>query len=199
MSNVDYIEKSVLLRLQEGDEKAFEEIYLRYKKSIIINAYRLLKSHDLVEEVVQDVFTKIWINRSKIDPEQKFQAYLNTVVRNHVIDLFRKMKRDQSLKEQLLLAVTESYDHIEPLLLAQENKKLLFNVLEKLPPLQREIFIMFKIEQKSYKELMEHFGITKSAINSHIYRSNIFLKNYVMKHHKDELLFIFLLSLFTLK
>lgn len=199
MSNVDYIEKSVLLRLQEGDEKAFEEIYLRYKKSIIINAYRLLKSHDLVEEVVQDVFTKIWINRSRIDPEQKFQAYLNTVVRNHVIDLFRKMKRDQSLKEQLLLAVTESYDHIEPLLLAQENKKLLFNVLEKLPPFQREIFIMFKIEQKSYKELMEHFGITKSAINSHIYRSNVFLKNYVMKHHKDELLFIFLLSLFTLK
>lgn len=199
MSKVNNVEKSVLLRLQGGDEKAFEEVYLHYKKNVIVNAYKLLKSHDLVQEVVQDIFTKIWVYRTKIDPERNFQAYLNTVVRNHVIDLFRKMKRDQSLKDQLILALNESYDHIEPLLLAKENKKLLLSLLDRLPPFQREIFIMFKIEQKSYKEIMEHFDLTKSAVNSHIYRSNQFLKDYIMKHHKDELLAIFLLSLLLFK
>ncbi|GGH18723.1 sigma-70 family RNA polymerase sigma factor [Sphingobacterium alkalisoli] len=199
MDKGDQAEKMLLYRLQEGDEKAFEEIYLLYRKNIILQAYKLLKSRDLVEEVVQDVFTKLWSNRKKIDPNQVFEAYLNRIVRNHIIDLFRKMKRDQMLKDQLILAINESYDHIEPLLFQKENKKLISEALAHLPALQREIFILFKIEQKSYKELMEEFGLTKSSVNSHIYRANLFLKEYLQKHRKEDLILILIWAIFTQK
>ncbi|MBE8719355.1 RNA polymerase sigma factor [Sphingobacterium pedocola] len=199
MNKEDQVEKMLLYRLREGDDKAFEKIYLRYRKNIIIQAHRLLKSPDLVQEVVQDVFTKLWSNRKQIDPNQVFEAYLNRIVRNHIIDLFRKMKRDRMLKDQLIHALNESYDHIEPLLFQKENKKLIFEALAHLPALQREIFVQFKIEQKSYKELMEEFGLTKSSVNSHIYRASLFLKEYLQKHSREDLILILIWAIFTQK
>ncbi|RKO70149.1 sigma-70 family RNA polymerase sigma factor [Sphingobacterium puteale] len=193
----DPLEKLLLCRLQEGDEKAFETIYLRYRKEIILKAHRILKSADLVEEVVQDVFTKIWTNRAKIDPNQCFGAYLNRVVRNHIIDLFRKMKRDESLKDKLIQVLNDSYDHIEPLLVKKENKKLVLNALNHLPPLSRDIFILFKIEQKSYKELIAQYGLTKASINAHIYRANCHLKVYLQKYHREDLMLILMFFIFS--
>ena len=156
----------------------------------------LLRSSELVQDVVQEAFSRLWAARKQLDADKKVEAYIITIIRNHIIDLFRKMKHDQRLKDSFSQAVGESYDHIEPLLYKKENSKMLFEALDKLPSLQREVFVMFKLEQKSYREIMDRFSISKSAVNSHIYRSNQFVKDYLLKHYRDDLALLLLALIF---
>lgn len=77
-------EKSLLLQLKSGDERAFEILYNNYKFRIAGNLFKLLKSDDLVKEILQELFFKIWEVRTQIDPEKSFKSYLFRIAENLV-------------------------------------------------------------------------------------------------------------------
>lgn len=173
-SNSD--EKHLVLQLKSGSTAAFETLYHAYKLRIAGNLYRLLKSDELAEELMQEFFLKIWENRSKIDPEQSFRSYLFRVSENMVFDFFRKASRDEKLREQLKANYIELYTHIEEGLVLKENRMRLSEAIALLPPQRREIFILCKLEGKSYKEVSEILGISTSTINNQLLQANKFLK-----------------------
>lgn len=79
---------------EEGDEVTFGQVFDKHYKWVYSRAYRMLKDHGDAEEVTQDVFIKVWQKLSKRDTEQgSFQAWLNTVARNTIIDIIRRRKR----------------------------------------------------------------------------------------------------------
>lgn len=169
-------EKELLLRLRDGNEQAFEFLYHTYKRKLAGNLLRLLKSEELVEEVLQDLFLKIWDTRTAINPELSFRSYLYRVAQNMVYDLFRKSARDKRVADHLMSASTELYSHIEEDIFKKENLYLLQQTIDRLPPQRRLVFTLFKIEGKSYKEISEQLGISHSTINEHIQKSNHFLR-----------------------
>jgi RNA polymerase sigma factor (sigma-70 family) len=118
-------EKELVQRLVEGDEYAFTQLYNSYKRKLAINLLQLLKSDELVEEVLQDLFLKIWTGRSSIDPDKSFQSFLFKVARNLVYDLFRRSARDQRLEAHLMSASSELYSHIEEDIYQKEHSKIL--------------------------------------------------------------------------
>jgi len=169
-------EKTLLLQLRQGDHHAFEKLYHSYKLRIARNLYRLLKSDELAEEMMQEFFLKIWENRSQIDPEKSFRAYLFRISENMVYDFFRKASRDSKLRAQLKSNYIELYTHIEEGIFNKENKQRLSRAIELLPPQRRQIFILCKLEGKSYKEVSELLGISPSTINNQLLQANKFLK-----------------------
>ncbi|HEY8387177.1 MAG TPA: sigma-70 family RNA polymerase sigma factor, partial [Parasegetibacter sp.] len=96
-----YNEKELLFLLNKGDEQAFEQLYHSYSPRIFGNLVKLLKSEDIAEELLQDVFIKIWQRRSGIDPEQSFRSYLFRIAENSVYDFFRRTARDKLLQAKL--------------------------------------------------------------------------------------------------
>jgi RNA polymerase sigma-70 factor (family 1) len=173
-SNSD--EKKLILQLKAGSAHAFESLYHAYKLRIAGNLYKLLKSEKLVEEMMQDFFLKIWENRSKIDPDQSFRSYLFRVSENMVYDFFRKTSRDSKLRDQLKVNYREFYTHVEEGILQKENNTRLSEAIALLPPKRREIFILCKIEGKSYREVGELLGISPSTVNNQLLQANKFLK-----------------------
>jgi RNA polymerase sigma-70 factor (family 1) len=169
-------EKELVQRLVEGDEYAFTQLYNSYKRKLAINLLQLLKSDELVEEVLQDLFLKIWTGRSSIDPDKSFQSFLFKVARNLVYDLFRRSARDQRLEAHLMSASSELYSHIEEDIYQKEHSKILRETIDKLPPQRKLVYTLLKIEGKSYKEIGEELGISKPTINEHITKANKFLK-----------------------
>lgn len=176
-------EKNLLLRLRDGDHIAFEQIYHQYKAKLIRNSLRLLKSTDMVEELVQDLFIKVWEQRGKIDTTQPLNAYLYKVANNMIYDTFRKISRDKRLQAHLILNTQEEYNHIEKFIFDKENRTALQNAINLLPAQQQKVFVLCKLEEKSYAEVSEMLNITHGTINNHIYRANQFLKEYFTSNY----------------
>src|SRR5690606_33142381 len=166
-----YTEKEMLFRLRRGDEHAFVWIYQTYKKPVGYKLFRLLKSETLVEEVMQDLFLKIWEHRASIDVEKSFKSYLYRILENMVIDLFRRAKKEKSILNEIIAGNTEWYTHIEESIFRQENASLLDQLIAQLPAQRKKIFIACKLEGKSYKEVADEYGITASTVNDHLQKA----------------------------
>ena len=89
-----YDESEALKRLAQGDEKAFRMIYDRYRKKIASFAWLLTESEELTDQILQDVFVKLWINRSKLDGVNNFNAWLIMTVYFQFIVVFHSRLND---------------------------------------------------------------------------------------------------------
>ena len=91
-----YDEKTLLLQVAEADEKAFRQLYDRYRKKIASFVYLLTESPEMADEIVQEVFVKIWINRDKLQDVHHFNGWIHTITRNFVTDALKKMAAPSS-------------------------------------------------------------------------------------------------------
>lgn len=169
-------EKELLFRLKEGDHRAFEEIYHACKDRLIGNMLRILKSREQVEELVQELFLKIWHGRADIDPDKPFRAYLFRIAANMAKNIFRQMYYDKQMRSRLLPLEQQCYTHVEEHITSQEHKQILDNLLEKLPPQRRIVFTLCKLEGKSYREVGELLNISENTVNDHIRKANMTLR-----------------------
>jgi RNA polymerase sigma-70 factor (family 1) len=178
-----YNEKELLLLLRGGSEQAFEKIYLLYSKRLFGNLLKLVKSEPIAQEILQEVFLKIWDNRRHIDIEQSFRSYLFKIATNQAYDFFRKAARDQKLGQLLLAAATEGYEHIESILIHKENNQLLQQAIAALPPQRQQVFRLCKLEGKTYEEVSRLLGISTSTISDHIVKASRSIRAFIAAHH----------------
>src|SRR5690606_22494510 len=142
-------ERDLLRRLRDGDEEAFAVIFHRYKDPLTHRLLYLLKSETLTQDVLQDLFLKVWGQRSYIDIDKSFRSFLYRVAENMVFDLFRKAKKERAVFQEILQASSEFYTHVEERVFKEEEIHLLQSLLDKLPRRRKEIFIACKLEGKS--------------------------------------------------
>src|SRR5690554_5839468 len=91
-------EKALLAELSEGSEMAFTKIFDHYRPRIYSVALKMLKSASLAEEVVQEVFLKVWMLREEMATITNFEGYLFIMARNNIYDRFKKLAREQSVR-----------------------------------------------------------------------------------------------------
>ncbi len=172
-------EKILLDRLAEGDAPAFTALYERYSLKLYTNILRLVKSEDTAKEILQDLFLKIWELRGQIDPEKSFKSFLYKIAGNLVYDHFRKVSRDKKLSDSLLYMLEEAYSHSEESVIYNESLELLNAAIGQLPEMRKKVYVLGKIEGKSYEEISAQLGISHSTISDHIVKANRFIKTYL--------------------
>ena len=182
MIKQDSSEAELSLLLKEGDKNAFAMLYDRYKQPLSANLFKLLKSEELTFDILQDLFLKIWENKSQIDPEKSFRAYLFRIAENMVYDYYRKAARDTKMQINIIQTSSEIYSYIEEDLLIRENSALLRAAVDMMPPQRRQVFTLCKLEGKSYKEIEQILGISPKTINSHLFQASKFLKEHFNKN-----------------
>ncbi len=188
-------EKVLLAALQLGDVKAFEQIYAAYGRAIALKLHQLIRIPEQVEEIHQDVFTALWVQRERVEEISSLRGYLYTIVKRKVIDFYRKASRDKALQEELIYFISSSYEHIESLLEDKENKDLLETLVSQLPAQRQKVFRMVKIDGKSYSEAAAHFQVSMSTIKDHMARSSEFFKKQLEGKY-SHLLCVLLLNLY---
>jgi RNA polymerase sigma-70 factor (ECF subfamily) len=191
-----YNEKELLAQLLLGNQQAFEIIYNQYSARLYGNLLKMVKSDAEAQEILQDVFLKVWTNRQQIDIEQSFRAYLFKIVENKVYDFFRKAARDKKRAAHLMATASAGYMHIEEMLLTKENASLLGKAIESLPPQRQQIFRLCKLEDKSYKEVSELLGISVSTISDHIVKATKSIRLY-FENNEEALMGLFIISFCT--
>lgn len=186
----DTFQKDLIVRLKRGDEAAFNELYNAYSKPMYLKVLRMVKNKDTADELVQELFIKLWDNRNKIDTEKSFQSFMYTIAQNLVYNYFRKVASDHNMIESLLLRGVDYDPGAEELLLNKEAAALLQQAIDQLSPQRRQAFNLCKIEGRSYEEASQIMGVSVATINSHITQSLQSIKIYVLKHQDKTLLII---------
>ncbi len=180
--HLKYDEKQLLQQMQLGNELAFEKIYKQYSIKLYGNLFRFVKSDKDAQELLQDVFLKVWKNRQQIDIEKPFSCYILKIAENNVYDFFRQAARDKKRAAHLITVSPAEYLHIEEMLLNKETALLLENAIKSLSPQRQQIFRLCKIEDKSYKEVSELLGISVSTISDHIVKATKAIRAFFIKH-----------------
>lgn len=169
-------EKALLNNLRNGDYGAFDILYDRYAGRLTSNLLKLLKSTELTEEILQEVFLKIWETREQIDPEKSFRSYLFRIAHNMVYYTFRESARQKRLEDYLLSYASDYTNVVEEQLTLKEAEQRYQQIVDMLPPKRQAVYRMFKLEGKSYEEISRELHISTSTINDHLQKANRFIK-----------------------
>ncbi len=175
-------ERSLVLRLIDGDEEAFCELYASYKNRLIYFAMRFLKSREYAEDVFQDAFTVIWQGRRFINPDTSFSSYLYTIVRNRVLNQLRDLDNQDKLKEQILAQAVDYTEDTKHRIMADDLRHLIACAMQQLTVRQREVFRMSREKQMSHQEIADALGISINTVQEHISTSLRVLRVYLEKH-----------------
>lgn len=175
-------ETALLEQLAAGDKEAFQAIYYHYAPRIYGKLLKLLHSEDLATELLQEVFIVVWQKHPLIDPTRSFRSYIFKIADNLAIDLFRKANRNTQLLNRLLDASIDHYTHTEERLEQKESAFLLQQAVDALPPQQKMVFTLCKLEGKSHDEVGRLLGISPSTVNNHIVKATRSLREYLASH-----------------
>jgi len=183
--------------LQKGDSDAFRELYNQYHQPLYHYVLRFVKSPALAEDVLQDVFLKIWEIRSRIDPELSFKAYLYRISRNSVFKLLKKIAVDENLRTQVLKQFSQSVADADLKVLWQQYEALLQAAINRLPPQRQKVFKLCREEGKSYEQVAEELGISRNTVKEHMVLAMKLIREHIDQYGDTSTYFILLLFLIS--
>ncbi|MGN6421332.1 MAG: RNA polymerase sigma factor [Pseudobacter sp.] len=188
-------EELLLQRVADGDEIAFRELYDRYREKIYSFAVQLTKSEDKADEIVQEVFMKLWANRNSLQHVQHFSGWLHRIARNLFIDALRKIAREQVARKELLYLKQDSTAVSPDLLQNKELANALQQALGKLSPQQRTIFEMSRIQGMKRDEIARELKLSENTVKVHLTRALNSIREYLSTYHHSGLLVLLLMFL----
>ena len=187
----DLSEENLLYRLKSGDMKAFESLYELYSSVIYNNIFRLIKNRTVSEDLLQDVFIKIWENREKIDPKQSFVAYLFICSRNIAFNFKRRLKLEITSSLNSNYSLEEQHTNaIDDWLEKKEVEQYIERIINELPEQRQRVFRLAKLDGKKYQEIADDLGISISTVKDHLVKANKFVKKYLIENGGLNALFL---------
>ena len=154
-------EWELILLLKQGSKDAFTALYKQYWKQVYNFSRLYLTSADAAEEVVQEVFIKIWETREFLREDDHFKGLLFIITRNLIFNRHRKNVNEDFYKEEID---------------AHNLQEYIDRLIDELPPRRREIFNLSRKEQKSYKEIALLLNISEKTVENQISEALKYLK-----------------------
>lgn len=183
----------LIKRIQKGDEAAFEEFYLKYRKPLFSYFSGHASSVSLAEELLQETFLKVAQNCAGFAFESKVSTWLWAIARNKMIDHWRSAQHQQDqLSESLTTDEGEEHDlaaeidSAESSLIQQSQTKAVEKCLDELAPNQKDAVLLRSHSELSYDEIAHTLSLSVSAIKSLLVRAKDKLMNCLKRggHHE---------------
>jgi len=190
--------KELSTRLRGGDIQAFDAIYHLYSKRLYAFVIRYVEEEDAAEDIVQEVFIKIWENKKKIASDTSFDSFMFTITYNAAISYIRRRAVERKYFQSLQSVQGNAEGAVElrdELNFKELNSQIEF-LLDKLTPRQKEIFYMSREEGLTHREIAQKLNISVHTVKNHV----IAVLSFLRSHIKHELLCYWLmLSLLLLR
>ena len=181
-----------LRRLKQDDERAFDALFRHYSALVYRFAYSYLKSRPAAEEIVQECFIKIWEKRGQLRDDVPLKGYLFTTAHHAVLNELRRDQHHLRLHGQVAATSPASVANEAEY---QEMEALYLAALNRLPPKQREVFVLSRQQGLSYPEIAERQGVSVKTVEAHIMQALKTLRKYFNLHGGGVLGVVLLLTL----
>lgn len=180
-------DKFLVESLIEGNNRAFRILFEKYKNDIYKFSLGFLGSKTYAEEIVQDVFLKIWIKRESLNPDLSFKSYLFTIARNQNLKFLQKAANHLKLRDEIFYKRERCSNSTDLHIREYEMKIVKEDAMNRLPPKRRLIFEMSRNEGKSYEDIAEELGISLSTVRNQMSKALETLRDFLLDHKEISL------------
>jgi len=192
------ITASTISLLKNGDEDSFKSIYEDLSESVYSLAIRFLKDTGWSEEIVQEVFLRLWLNKEKLDENGNMWLYLYVLTKRLCLNRLREIRRSKESFEQLMFSVEKTCDSTEEDVLTADFERYVNRAVALLPERQKVIFKLSRFEGLSHKEIAEELKISPNTVKNHVVEALKTLKKSFGKseYHYSIILICYLTDFF---
>ncbi len=187
--NKNIPDSKLVERLQKGDIEAFNAVFEKYGSRLFGFAFKYLKSKEEAEELVQDVFLKVWENRKNLKKEYSLKSYLFTISYHDICKFFRRKELNDKLKEEIV-QTRETAENPKDRIDYQSTLEQIEKVIEKLPSKQKVAFEKSRKEGKSTREIAKEMKLSPGTVDNYISAALKFIKKNISDNCLSVLLFI---------
>jgi len=198
MVNQNHLENDnyCLSKIKEGDEHCFNLIFEKYRNQLFSYLYKVTKSRETAEEIVLDVFLKLWHGREAVTEIENLEAFLMRVAHNKAIDFFRAAKRNPTMQQEIWELMTEaiSYETADKKLLDKNLEEIIESAINQLPPQRRKVYYLRNSDNLSYSEIANELNLSSNTVRNHLAASVKFIKEFLLKNDLLKLMIVFYLE-----
>ena len=176
MEKLLHTERELVEKLKEGDSFAFEVLFYKYRNKVMGFARKMVPAQIDPEEIVQEVFVKVWLKKETINPDKDFQSYLFAIAKHLILDHLKSAVNrklyfvEEHFQQDLMIEDVSDGSK------SNDKEEKLFNLLQQLPERRKEIFCLSRFEGLSYKQIAERLNISENTVDSQIRNALAFLR-----------------------
>lgn len=163
--------------LKKGDKDAYTEIYQRYFRLLYVHAYKKLQDEEEAKDIIQELFTMLWMKREDILIKSNLIGFLYTVTRNRVLDYFAHKDVQSKYVNSLQGYIDQESLKTDHPIREKEFMKFIEQEIQALPPKMRTVFELSRNENRSHKEIAEQLNISEQTVSKQITNALKILRN----------------------
>ncbi|WP_127126890.1 RNA polymerase sigma factor [Pseudoflavitalea rhizosphaerae] len=175
----DWDEQYIKSRCSGGDRHAFTLLYSYYYKPLYRHIFLFIQNKETTEEILQNVFVKIWENRTSLNEIGQLKPYLYRTARNMLLNHLRKMNTEKKVLRMRSATESISENPTSDLIDSKDYKRLLQEALGQLTEKRKEIFLLRMEENLSLDEIASRLSISKNVVKKQLYAAIAFIREYI--------------------
>lgn len=189
-------ENELMAKVAKGDRRAFTLLYEDLLQPLYTFVYPFTASREDTEEILQDVFAKVWEKRERLGEIENFKGYIFRIARNRVLNFLTERKtylrhNSKAASTEARLAGSADQD-----ILLEQYLSLARTAINGLTSRRRQIFDLVTQQDMSLDEVAEHLGIAKSTVKVQLYEAMATVRQHLREHGELHVLLVLFLSLF---
>lgn len=154
--------------LARGDERCFDAIYNHYANRLFPFVDKMVRSRSLSEEIVQDIFVQLWINRHLLENVQYPTAYLFNIAANKTLTYLKKIAGSKKLVDKIAAGYKDYDNDTEEQLILRESARIIEMAVAQLPQQRRLIWELSRNEGLTHQQIADKLGISTSTVNNQL-------------------------------
>lgn len=165
-----------------GDRIAFHSLFEQYRIPLFSFALEITRSPVDAEDIVQEIFIKIWEQRNRLAEVREARPYIYAMARNHTFDWLQKVARNDQLKDQLWANSHQDRPVTEEQVDARESQRLIEEAVSRLSPAKQQVFRLSREAGLDHQQIADRLGLSKSRVKNILVECLQFIRYYLQQH-----------------
>jgi RNA polymerase sigma-70 factor (family 1) len=189
-------EHDLLAAVAQGDETAFSSLFAMLKDKVYTYSLHFTRSVFIAEEITQEVFLKIWMNRESMSEVRNIEAWLITVTKNLCFNYLKKLALEQRIKDSLTSQEYKAEENVEAYISYKEQLGRIGEAINQLSPQQRLIFSLNRDRGMKNEEIARQLNLSPNTVKTHMVAALRKIRIFLKTHPTNIFFFVLLLLIF---
>lgn len=172
----------LLQRIAEGDHAAFRSLFEQYADKMYAVVYNYTKSRFVAEELVQELFIRVWKYKRQLRKVEDPAAYLYRMVFNHINTYLKRTANEKRILDNVRSQADHPSEELIRQLEANDMSRLIAAAINRLPPQKKTIYLLSREQGLSYQEIAEQLHLSPNTVKNHLVEATKLLRNYLKDH-----------------
>ena len=181
-------DETLFINIKESNVLAFDTLFARYYKNLCYYSNKIVSNGEIAEDIVQELFIKIWETREKILIEKFVKAYLYRSIYNRSINYLRDNKNlKNNVSNDLNMATQHSYNNADNDILYFELESKLFEIINSFPEKQKKVFLLKRFDNFTYKEIAQELDISEKMVEKYLSKATKKLRDALQGYKSNSI------------